>query len=185
MKLNVYERPGEKKSDLTRMRYMKDIPAVVYRPRQSSEKILIKGEEFATIIRNLKKGHLPTTIFEMNLWGKQYRTAIKEIQYHPTTYDILHLDFQVLEDKIPINIKVPVIFSGITECVGVKLGGFVRQIIYHVKVRCLPKDIPANFVLNVSKLSIGELLRINDIDKSDAIQLLVPQKEIVVVIAKR
>eukprot|EP01066_Platyproteum_vivax_P009852 Platyproteum_vivax@DN4366_c0_g1_i2.p2 len=185
MKLNVSKRAGGKKSELTQLRYAKDIPAVFYKPGQPSEKITINGSEFAAIIRSLKKGYLPTTIFEMELDGKKSRTIVKDIQYHPTTYCILHLDFQVLEDKTQVDVKVPVTFAGVAECVGVKLGGFVRQVIYHVKVRCLPKDIPSDFTLDIRSLSIGASLRVSDIEKNEAIRLMVPEKEIIVVIAKR
>jgi len=185
MKLNVYKRLKGKKSDLTRIRYAKNIPGVIYRPGQASEQIFVKGGEFASAIRTIRKGFLPTTIFTVERDEKKYHTIIKEVQYHPTTYNVLHLDFQLLEDDVPVDIKVPVIFSGIAQCVGVKLGGFVRQIIYHVKTRCLPRDIPSNFTLDISSLVIGESMRVSDIDRDSAVRLLVPEKEIIVVIAKR
>ena len=94
MKLSVSKRTEEKKSGLVQLRHSGDIPAVIYKPGQPSEKITIKGPEFAAIIRGLKKGYLPTAIFEIELDGKKCRAIVKDIQYHPTTYRILHLDFQ-------------------------------------------------------------------------------------------
>ena len=185
MKLNLYKRSGEKKSELTQIRYAGDIPGVVYRLRQSSEKVFVKGFEFAAIIRNLRKGFLPTTILEMELDGNKCNAIVKGIQYHPTTYNVLHLDFQLLEESVFVDVKVPVVFSGVEQCVGVKSGGFVRQVIYHIRVRCLPKDIPSSFALDISNLSIGESLRVSSIDRGDTVRLLVPEKEIIVVIAKR
>jgi large subunit ribosomal protein L25 len=185
MKLNVSKRAGENKSELTKLRYEGDIPAVVYKPGQPSEKVTVKGSDFAAVIRGLKKGYLPTTIFEMEVDGKSRRAIVKDIQYHPTTYRILHLDFQMLEDKTEVEVRVPVTFEGVAECVGVKLGGFVRQVIHHVKVRCLPKDIPAEFTLDIRGLSIGEAKRVGDIAIGEAVRSLVPKKEIIVVIAKR
>lgn len=185
MKLKVSKRAGEKKSELTELRHAGDVPAVVYKPGEPSQKITVDGREFGGVIRSLKKGYLPTTIFELDFDGKSSRAIVKDIHYHPTTYRILHLDFQLLEDKREVDVKVPVVFAGAADCVGVKLGGFVRQIIYHVKVRCLPKDIPSEFTLNILPLQIGDCMRVRDVGLGESIRSLIPAKEIIVVIAKR
>ncbi|NGX50339.1 MAG: 50S ribosomal protein L25 [Chlamydiae bacterium] len=185
MKLNVSKRAGKSKSELTQLRFKGDIPAVVYKMGQPSEKLTVKGSEFAAVIRGLKKGYLPTTIFEIEIDGKECPSIVKGIQYHPTTYRTLHLDFQLLDEKIMVDVKVPVTFLGEAECIGVKLGGFVRQVIYHVKVRCLPKDIPSDFKLDIRSLAIGESMRVGDIEMSEGVISLVPEKEIIIVIAKR
>lgn len=185
MKLKVSKRAGEKKSELTQLRFAGDIPAVVYNIGKPGDKITVNGSEFAAAIRSLKKGYLPTTIFELDVEGKSSRAIVKDIQYHPTTYRVSHLDFQVLDDKKEVEVRVPVTFAGVADCVGVKLGGFVRQVIHHVKVRCLPKDIPADFTLDIRALEIGQSMRVGDIDMGEAIRSLVPAKEIIVVIAKR
>jgi len=185
MKLSVSKRAGEKKSELTELRFKGDIPAVIYKPGQLSEKVTVIGSEFAAVIRGLKRGYLPTTIFEMEINGKDCRLIVKDIQYHPTTYQILHLDFLILEDKTTVDVKVPVIFDGEAECVGVKLGGFVRQVIYHVRVRCFPQDIPPEFKLDIKGLNVGEAMRVSDVKINDSVRSLIPEKEIIVVIAKR
>jgi len=185
MKLKVSKRAGEKKSELTQLRFKGDIPAVVYSLGKPSEKITIDGSEFGAVIRGLKRGFLPTSVFEMEIDGEKSRAIVKDIQYHPTTYRILHLDFLVLDEKRKVDVKVPVTFLGEAECVGVKLGGFVRQVIYHVKVCCLPKDIPSDFKLDIRSLSIGESMRIADIETVKGLRFLIPGKEIIVVIAKR
>lgn len=185
MKLKVSKRAAKTKSELTKLRHVGDIPAVIYTAGQEGENIVVSGSEFGAVIRSLPKGYLPTTLFDLDLDGSTKRVIVKDIQYHPTTYQVLHLDFMILDDKTPVDLKVPVIFSGVSECVGVKLGGFVRQVIHHVKVRCLPKDIPTNFTLNIQALSIGESMRVGNIEMGKAVRSLVPDKEIIVVIAKR
>lgn len=185
MKLTVSKRAGEKKSELTQLRHQGDIPAAVYSKGKPSDKIAVKGDEFAAVIRRLPKGYLPTTVFELDIDGKKVKAIVKDIQYHPTTYRILHLDFMVLEDKTVVDVKVPITCVGEADCVGVKLGGFVRPVKRHVKVRCLPKDIPADFKLNIKDLGIGQSKRIGDIAFGNEIRPLASDKEIVVVIAKR
>ena len=185
MKLKLSKRSGEKKSELTQIRFRKDIPAVIYQNGKPGESVTVNGSEFHAILRGLKKGYLPTTIFELDLDGKKSKAVVKDIQYHPTTYQVLHLDFLLLSDGVPVDLKVPISFEGQADCVGIKLGGFLRPVIRHVRVRCLPKDIPVDFKMDIRSLAIGQTKRIRDIEISEAVRSLIKPEEVVVVIAKR
>ena len=185
MKLKLSKRSGEKKSELTQIRFRKDIPAVIYQNGKPGESVTVIGSEFHAVLRGLKKGYLPTTIFELDLDGKKNKAIVKDIQYHPTTYQVLHLDFLVLSDDSTVDVKVPISFEGQADCVGIKLGGFLRPVIRHVRVRCLPKDIPSDFKVDIRSLAIGQTKRIRDIEMSEAIRSLVKPEEVILVIAKR
>lgn len=185
MKLALSKRPGKSKSELTKLRFLGDIPGVLYKSGKPGEKVVVKGSEFQTILRGLVKGHLPTTVFELDLEGNSTKAIIKDIQYHPTTYQILHLDFQELYDGAVVDVKVPISCIGEADCVGIKLGGFLRQVKRHIAVRCLPKDIPSDFEIDIRDLNIGQSKRIRDLKSSEAVRLLMRREEIVVVIAKR
>ncbi len=185
MKLTLKKREGQQKSILTKIRFAGDIPATVYKAGAASEPAVVNGAEFNAALRNMPKGYLPTTVFELDFEGKKEKAIVKEIQYHPTTYQILHLDFQRIKEKAPVTVKVPVIFSGAADCVGVKLGGFVRQILHHVRVRCYPEDMPKEFVVDIRELAIGDSKRVGDINFGEAVRPMIGEKEIVVVIAKR
>ena len=185
MKLTLSKRVGEKKGELSQIRHRKDIPAILYFSGKAGEKVMVKGAEFHTIIRKLPKGYLPTTIFTLEFEGKERKAIVKDIQYHPTTYQVLHLDFLELDDKTPVDIKIPILCTGEAECVGVKLGGFLRQVKRHIKVQCLPKDIPTDFKLDIKELAINQSKRVRDIDVKEGVRLLVSKDDVVVVIAKR
>ncbi len=184
MKLTLSKRSGKKKSELTEIRFRKDIPAVVYCKGQPGEKVTVKNTEFSQAMRHVQKGFLPTTIFEIDLEGIKRRALIKQIQYHPTTYQVLHLDFLLLNQEF-VDIKVPITYTDQESCIGIKLGGFLRQVKRHIKVRCLPKEIPTDFKVSVKGLGIGNAKRIRDIDVPEKMHLLVPGDEVIVVIAKR
>ena len=185
MKLTLSKRSGKRKSELTEIRFRKDIPAVIYSKGQPGEKVTVKNAEFSEAIRHLQKGFLPTTVFEIDLEGNKRRALVKQIQYHPTTYQVLHLDFLLLVDETPLHIKIPITCVGQADCIGIKLGGFLRKVKRHVKVRCLPKDVPNDFKINVKELKIGDLKRVRDLDVSENVRLLMPDHEVIVVIAKR
>jgi len=83
----------------------------------------------------------------------------------------LHLDFEELKPDTVVSVKVPIECTGVVDCVGVKLGGVVRQVIRYVKVRCLPKNIPSVFQVDVKDLSINQSRRLNDLTTTDGTKI--------------
>jgi large subunit ribosomal protein L25 len=185
MKLSVTKRAGTKKSDTKKFRREGSIPAILYSPGKPGELILINEIEFSTVLREMRPGYLPTTIFTLNIGGKEVRAIVKDIQYHLTTYQVIHLDFVELVENVPVVVKVPVNCIGAADCPGIKLGGFLRQVIRHVKVETLPKKIPEAFEVDVKDLGIRQAKRISDLAMPEGVRPLAPMEEVVVVIAKR
>ncbi len=145
MKLTATVRASTKKSDTKQIRREGKIPAILYSAGHSNQQLILNAAEFSAILRQMKPGHLGTTVFQLHLDGKTKRVIIKDIQYQLTTYVVSHIDFEELFDDVTVNVKVPIQCTGVAECAGIKLGGFLRQVIRHVRVECLPKHIPAEF----------------------------------------
>lgn len=185
MKLTVKKREGGSKAALHQMRRSGNIPAVFYAPGQSGQSIEVNGSEFEAALRSINKGLLSTTVFTIELDGKSSKAIVKDIQYDLTTYRVIHLDFEQLKEDIPIKVKVPIACVGVADCVGIKLGGFLRQVIRHVKVKCLPKDLPDQFDLDIKQLGMRQAKRLCDLLMPKGVELLAPPEEVVVVIAKR
>jgi large subunit ribosomal protein L25 len=186
MKLTMMKRSASKKSELSQIRRSGSIPAVLYSRGQAGENVAVDGAEFKAILRRVKSGCLSTTIFTLtDEHGKQRRAILKDIQYLPTTYDVWHLDFEELFDDVSINIKIPVVCVGVVDCVGIKLGGVLRQVIRTLRVNCLPKHIPAEFELDIRELAIGQTKRLSEITIPKDVRPLADLNEVAVVIAKR
>ena len=186
MKLKIYNRICEKKGDSKRYRREGKIPAVLYVRGKTSEAILIDAAPFQAILRKLETDRLSTTRLTLvDAKGKERQAIVKEIQYHPTTYDILHLDFEELLPDVKVKVKVPIVCKGAIDCVGIKLGGVLRQVIRYVRVQCLPKDMPEYYELDVRSLEMGQAKKLKDLDISDAVRPLALLDEVAVVIAKR
>ncbi|NGX26311.1 MAG: 50S ribosomal protein L25 [Chlamydiae bacterium] len=184
MQLTAKKRAGETKGAIKQIRRDGNVPAVFYAPGEPGVSIEVNGPEFQAAMRNIKQGRLSTTIFTLDVDGKKTKTIVKGIQYDLISYDVIHLDFEELKEDIPITIKVPVECVGKADCVGIKLGGFFRQIIRNVKVKCLPKDIPSEFSLNISDLKIKQSRRLSDIAMPEGVKPITTADEVVVVIAK-
>jgi large subunit ribosomal protein L25 len=185
MKLSVFSRAFGKKSELTKIRLEGGIPAVFYGSKRSAKNIFIKADEFQTILRNLKPGLLATTVFELSEGKESFRAIIKDVQYHPVSYSVLHIDFFELEENSLLALNVPIQIAGVADCVGVKLGGFVRQVIRSLKVACLPKDMPTEFMLDITQLELTQSMRLSDIKIPSGVKPLAKMNEIAVVITKK
>ena len=113
------------------------------------------------------------------------KAIVKEIQYHPTNYAILHLDFGVVSEKVPFSVNIPIQVVGGENSVGVKQGGFVRPVIRSLKVRCLLKDMPRELNLDVTEMSIAQSKRLSDISLPVGVVPVAKMNEVAVLIAKK
>lgn len=186
MKLHTVKRKSACKSEVKKLRREGYIPAVLYVKDKEGDVLAINATEFGAFLRNVKSGHLPTTIFTLVDEKKvERKVVIKDIQYNVTNYAVTHLDFEELVSDQKINIKIPIECTGIVDCVGIKLGGVLRQVIRHVRIRCFPSDLPSYFELDVRELGLRQSKRLKDLDIPTNIRPLVNLNEVVAVIVKR
>lgn len=188
MKLAVSTRTSEKKSEAKKLRRNGSIPAVLYSKGKEGEAIAIESNEFQKHLNSIQKGHLSTTVFTLtNTEGKERKAILKDIQYNITTYDIIHLDFEELHENLSVNVKVPLEFTGVADCVGIKLGGVLRPVIRYLKVNCKDsRNIPSSFKVDIRNLKIKDTKRLRDITLPEGVRPLATNlDEVIVVIAKR
>jgi large subunit ribosomal protein L25 len=186
MKLKINERQAEKKSQAKALRREGLVPAVIYHRSKEAEAINVNALEFSSLLRKIQPGRLSTTIFTLeDSKGNPKKAIIKDIQYNPVSYDVIHLDFEELIDNIHVNIKVPIEFVGVADCAGIKLGGFLRQVKRHMRVNCLPEHIPTHFQIDIRDMVLYDSKRIKDLTISDNLRPLTKPNDVVLVIAKR
>lgn len=173
------------KGKVRRLRRSGSIPCVIYSKGQMAQMGSISKPEFEAALRSLPAGFLTTTQFALKDDAGKVRTVmVKEIQYKSTTYDIIHVDFLELEKNRPVVVKVPVDFEHENECIGVKLGGQLRHIMRHVKVRCVPANIPSHFMVDVKDLGIRQSKRVKDITIPNTVTCLAGADDVVASVIK-
>lgn len=186
MNIKIKNRKADKKSEATTIRLDGDIPAIIYSNGKEGEKITVDGGDFAAVLRGIKQGFLPATVLSLKTEdGKERRAIVKDIQYHRTTYNVIHLDLEELHDDVEVTVKIPIQCRGEMDSVGVKAGGVLRQVIRHLKVRCLPKHIPGSFDLSVRELDINQSKRLEDLSIPKEVRPLVGLRTVAATIAKR
>ena len=137
MKFSVFKRITGKKGEINRIRREGNVPCILYGYNQPGETIYLNGDEVRAMLRNMKAGTLSTTVFELEEGQKKHKAIVKEIQYHPVSYAVQHIDFALLSDEREVTVNIPIEIAGVADCAGIKLGGFLRQAIRMLKVTCL------------------------------------------------
>lgn len=93
--------------------------------------------------------------------GKTFPTVIREVQYHPVTDKILHVDFIELVDGKDIRVDIPIKLQG--NSTGVRQGGKLSKSLRKLTVKASPKHIPDYITVNIESLDLGQTLKVKDV----------------------
>lgn len=109
-------------------------------------------------------------VANINLDGKDYKCIVKDVQFHPQTDEILHIDFLTLEDGRVVKVNIPIQLTG--QASGVKTGGKLYQKVRKAKIKAASENLIDKLELDVTKLELGQSIRIRDIVSIDGIQIM-------------
>ncbi|MCR4583800.1 MAG: 50S ribosomal protein L25 [Prevotella sp.] len=135
------------------------IPCNLYGEKKG-EKGLPEAESFQVAFADMRKVVYSPDVFVVNidLEGAVRKAVIKEIQFHPTTDAILHVDFYEVNDTKPITIGIPVKLNGLAQ--GVRDGGKLNLSIRSINVTAPYKQIPEVLNIDVTKLQLGKAIKV-------------------------
>ena len=171
-KLNVSVREGQGTSFVRRLRLENKVPGVLYHSGLEATSLSIEKNE---LYKALKTGQF---IFEVNIDDKDQFVLVKEVQYHPVTDEIIHVDFQQVKEDQKISLEVPLRTEG--EASGVKLGGILVQLVNVVTINCKPSNVPEALTVDVTELEMNSTLLVKDIELPDDVEIVakrtIPQK---------
>ena len=159
------------KRDAKELRYEGKVPAVLYGGTEQSH--------FAVVSTDLKDAiYTPEANFvEITLGTQKVKAIIKELQFHPLTDLLLHVDFLQLFDDKEIVMEIPIKLTGTSP--GVKMGGKLVQKLRKLRVKSLPKDMPHTVEVSISKMEVGSLFRVRDLAQGDFVVTNTPEDTIV------
>ena len=163
-KLNVDIRKEHGTSAARRTRLQNKVPAVVYHSGVEATPLSV---DKISLNKALKTGQM---IFEVNVEDKDQFVLVKEIQYHPVTDEIIHIDFQKVKEDEKISLEVAVRSSG--EAQGVKLGGLLVQMLNSVTIKCKPAEIPEFLEIDVTDMEMNTNLFVKDITLPSDVEML-------------
>ncbi|MEE9368251.1 MAG: 50S ribosomal protein L25 [Pontiella sp.] len=177
-KIIAKKRNLEGTSNSRRLRKTGLLPAVIYGAEQEAVSVEINAHDFEQIIHHGSESML----IEIEIEGEDNtRVLVKEIQHHPVSSDLLHVDLlRVTAGKV---ITVEVALELVGEAAGVKAGGILDHIMHSISVEVLPKDMVEKFEIDVSELEIGEAIHVSGLSLGSNFNVLVDEEAIVATVA--
>ena len=155
-KLEISNRVNIGSKEAKKQRRQGLVPGVLYYAGEDAENISV---DKSILIRAMNSGQ---RIFEILQKGEKQYTMLKQVQYHPVTDEVIHVDLMRVRRSEKMTISVPILLVG--DSVGVKEGGILSQSLTQVEISCYPTDVPEQIELNIEGLELNSGLNVGDLD---------------------
>jgi large subunit ribosomal protein L25 len=164
-----------------RLRHDGKVPAILYGGHSEARALTLSHQKLSIMLENER---FYSTILNLRVGDQTQAAILKDVQRHPFKNEIVHIDFQRVEENEKIRISIPLHFKGAAISPGVKSqGGLVSHMRNEVEVSCLPKDLPEFIEVDISGLSLNESIHLSQLKIPDGVHLVDLAKEDAAVVA--
>jgi large subunit ribosomal protein L25 len=144
------------KRDAKELRYQGQVPAVLYGGATQTH-FSVSASDLKPVV------YTPVVQFiDLEIAGTTTQAIIKDMQFHPLTDEIIHVDFLQMDENKPVTIEIPVLLTGTSP--GVKMGGKLVQKLRKLRVKALPKDHLDTIEVSIEGLEVGGSVRVGNIE---------------------
>lgn len=169
--LKAYPRTQVRQNVVKKLRVAGRVPAVIYGREIKPQNLEVNAREIGDLINHSVSENLLVDLSVENDSKPKRLALVQEIQHHPIDGKVVHVDFHEVSENELVTVQVPVETTG--EAAGVKNGGGVLEhILFKLKVRCLPKDLPDQILVDVSHLEIGKSIHLGDIKAPEGVTIM-------------
>ncbi|RED54291.1 50S ribosomal protein L25/general stress protein Ctc [Aestuariispira insulae] len=155
------------------------VPCIVYGANKEPNMISMDPR---VIWKSLESGHFFSTVYTIEVeGGSKEQVLARDVQFHPVTDQPLHVDFVRVSAKTQVHVNVPVVFVNEEDCVGAKEGGIINVIRHELELVCSAGNIPAEIEFDMTKIAIGDTVRISDIELPKGVESAITDRDPVVV----
>jgi len=184
--ITATSRKVEGKGASRRLRHSGQVPAIVYGAKASPETVQIEHNHLWLASQN---EWFYSSILQLSVDGKEQKVLLRDMQRHPFKQQILHLDFQRIDENVAIRFNVPLHFLNQEISPAGKTAGIVvLHELNEIGVSCLPKDLPEFIEVDLSKLDLGDIIHLSELVLPQGVSLpelkLGKEHDVAVVIAR-
>lgn len=172
--MNIFEIEAEErdvkgKGASRRLRRAGKVPGILYGAR--SEPVSIQVSQADILLRTELEAFY-SHILTLKLDGTPKKVVLKDLQRHTYKADILHLDFQRIDESEQLTMRVPLHFVNEDKCAGVKTGGgMVAHLMTELEISCLPKDLPEYIEVDIIDLELGDAIPLSDVTVPEGVRI--------------
>src|SRR5215510_3292097 len=169
--LNAFPRTLGRRGGAKKLRTAGRIPATIYGRQVKPQNLEVISKEMENLIHHAVSENLLVDLAVKDDTRPKRLALVQEVQHHPLSGNILHVDFHEVAENEKVTVQVPV--ETIGEAVGVKTGGGVLEhVLFKIKARALPKDLPELITVDVSHLNIGQAVHLGEIQAPEGVEVL-------------
>jgi large subunit ribosomal protein L25 len=166
--LNAFPRSKAGRGEVKKLRSDGRIPAVIYGRNTKPQSLELNTKELEDLIHHSVSENI---LVDLAVEKAKRLALVQEVQHHPLNGKVLHVDFHEVSETEKVTIMVPVETVG--EAAGVKTGGGVLEhVLFKIKVRALPKDLPEQIVVDVTSLELGKSIHLGEIKAPEGVEFL-------------
>jgi large subunit ribosomal protein L25 len=181
--LNAFPRTATRRGGVKKLREQsKRVPAVIYGRGVQPQNLELNKVEIDNLIHHSVSENVLVDLAVQGDAKPKRLALVQDIQHHALRGDILHVDLHEVAENEKVTVLVPVEPTG--EATGVKAGGgTLEHVIFKLRVRALPKDLPEQITVDVSALEIGKSIHLGEIPAVEGVEFLGDKKNVVFSVA--
>jgi large subunit ribosomal protein L25 len=169
--LNAVPRVLGRRAGAKKLRSTGLIPAVIYGRQAKPQNLELNAKEMEDLVHHSVSENLLVDLAVKDDSRPKRLALVQEIQHHPLSGKVLHVDLHEVAEDEKVNIMVPVETVGEPE--GVKTeGGVLEHVLFKIRVRALPKDLPEVISVDVTHLKLNESIHLGDIKAPPGVEVL-------------
>ena len=168
--LKVKTRIPSNKGALKQLRKAGEIPGNIY-SKGNAKSISVSTKAFRNVNKEIGAGAGLIELQDEN--GDLALTHVKALQVSPISRVIEHIDFHEVARGETFDLKIPVVLTGVNDCLGVKNeGGILDHKTLELEIRCRPSKLPENIIVDVSGLNVGDAIHVDDLGAIEDVEFL-------------
>jgi len=168
LKAQVREETGKEISRKLRAQGL--IPAILYGPSVQPIPLVVNP---TAVLKILEKEQAASSFLDLEITDAKNsqikKVLIKDVDFHPTTDQLIHVDFYQITVGKELTLDVPIVIVG--KAKGVEKGGVLEQNLRELTISCLPKLVPSHIEIDVANLDIGDSIHVADISVPEGIKI--------------
>jgi large subunit ribosomal protein L25 len=169
--LNAFPRALSRRGGAKKLRDGGRIPAVIYGRKAQPQNLELKTKEIEDLMKHAASESVLIDLQVSEDSRPQRLALMKEVQHHPLSGKVLHIDFHEIAEDEKVTVSVPVETVG--EAFGVKTeGGILEHVLFNVKLRGFPKDLPEILTVDVTNVKLGESIHLDEIKVPEGVEVL-------------
>ena len=184
--LKATSRNVEGKGASRRLRTSGQVPAIVYGAKAEPQTVQVEHNPLWLASQN---EWFYSSILDLQIDGKTQKVLLRDMQRHPFKQQIMHLDFQRVDENVAIRFNVPLHFMNQdTSPAGKTAGVVILHELNEIRVTCLPKDLPEFIEVDLGQLTLGDIVHLSQLSLPEGVTIpelkLGKEHDVAVVIAR-